>query len=100
MGLPTEISLRRAHGGWGNTKNLFDCLSSKAEFCDDLFVGKGGEELMRPGVNTDFVTRHVLFDQDTWSLHDTGTNNEESSCNVLIIKVFEQVSANRVKVEV
>lgn len=82
--------MRRAHGGRGNSKDLLDSLTSKAEFGDDLFIGERGEESVGPGVDANLVTGDVLLDQNIWSLYDAGADNKEGGCDVLIIKVFEQ----------
>ena len=47
---------------------------------------------MRPGVNADFMTSHVLFDQDIRTFNDTRTNNEEGCAQVLFVKVAKDVS--------
>jgi hypothetical protein len=99
-GVHTDVSLRRAHGGWGNSKDLLDSLTGHAKFTDNLLVGEGGEESVRPGVDADFVTGHVLFDQNGRSLNDTRADNEEGGLDILVIKVFEQFSAKRAKLDV
>ena len=51
-----------------------------------------GAYTMRPGVNADFMTSHVLFDQDIRTFNDTRTNNEEGCAQVLFVKVAKDVS--------
>lgn len=46
---------------------------------------------MRPGVHTDFVSLHVLFDDQSRSLNDTRTDDEEGSRDILLIQVVEEV---------
>ena len=58
----TNVSLRGAHGGRSNSKDLLDSLSGEGELGDDLLVGESSKKPMRPGMNADFVAAHVLFD--------------------------------------
>lgn len=96
----TNVSLRRAHGGWANSKDLLDSLPSEAKFSDDLRVSESGEEFVRPGVDADFVAGHVLLNQDTWPLNDAGADNKEGSRDILIVEVFEQFPVQYVKLNV
>lgn len=89
----TNVPLRRAHSGWGNSKYLLDSLTSKTKFGDHLLVGESSEESMGPGVDANFVAGHVFLDQDTWVLNDAGADNKEGGRYILIIKKFEQFSA-------
>lgn len=93
----TDVSLRRPHGGWGNSKNLLDGLARKAKFSDDLLVGESGQESVRPSVDADFVAGHVLLDQDIGFLNNAGTDHKESGRNILLVKEFEQFSIRCVK---
>jgi len=88
----TNVSLGRAHGGWGDSKDLLNSLTSEGELSNNLLVGEGGKESVRPGVDADFVAGHVLFDQDSWSLNHARANNKEGSLDVLLVEVFEQFS--------
>ena len=90
----TNVSLRRAHGGGGNSKDLPDSFTSETELGDDLFVGESSKESVRPGMDADFVTGHVLFNQDGWSFDHARADNEEGSLDVLLVKVSEQCSTN------
>jgi hypothetical protein len=89
----TNVSLGRAHGGRGNSKNSPDGLTSEPELSNDLLVGEGGEKPVRPGMDADFVAGHVLFSQNTWSFNHARADNEEGSLDILVIEVFEQNSA-------
>ena len=96
----TNVSLRRAHGGWGNSNDLFDSLTSEAKFSDDLLIGKGGEKSVRPCVDANLVAGHVFLEQDTRSLNDTGADNKEGSRYILFVEVFEQFPVQYVKLSV
>lgn len=87
----TNVSLRGPHGCRGNSKNLFDSLTSKAKFSDDLLVGERGKESVGPGVDADLMAGHIFLDQDLGSLNDTGANNKESCRDIFIIEVLEQL---------
>ena len=51
---------------------------------------------MRPGVHADFVTGHVLFDQDGRPLKHARAYNEEGGLDCFIVEVFEKRSTNTV----
>ena len=96
----TNVSLRGAHGGWGNSKDLLDSLTSEAKFSHDLLSGEGGEPSVRPSVDADFVAGHVFFSQNVWLLNNTRTDDEEGSRDILIVKVFEQSAIKHDRLDV
>jgi len=90
----TNVSLGRAHGGGGNSKDPPDSLTGETELCDDLLVGESRKKSVRPGVDADFVTGHVLLNQNGWSLNYTGADNEKGSLDILLVEVAEQFSTD------
>ena len=46
--------------------------------------------MVRPSVNGDFVTGHVLRNKDIGVRDDTGPNDEERSREVLVVQVLQQ----------
>ena len=96
----TNVSLGRAHGCGGNSKDLPDSFTSEGELGDDLLIGEGCEESVRPGVDADLVAGHVLFNQDTWPLNHARADNKEGSLDIFIVEVFEQFSTRYPKLDV
>lgn len=47
---------------------------------------------MGPGVDTDFMPGHVLFEQNLRPFNDTRANNKEGSIDILCFKEVEEVS--------
>ena len=46
--------------------------------------------MMRPSVNTDFVSSHVFISQDFGEVNNTGANDEERSLEILFIEVLQE----------
>ena len=65
-----------------------------------MFVGEGREKPVRPGVHADFVTGHVLFNQNGWPLNHARTNNEEGSLDIFVVEVFEKRSTKRRELDI
>lgn len=106
----TDITKGRTHGRRGDTEHSSNGLSSPAQLGDDLLGSQGSKRLfifmlgssleegkkrntdpMRPSVDADFVTRHILFYQYIRALNNTRPDNEESSGDILCLEVVEQV---------
>ena len=45
---------------------------------------------MRPCVNTNFMTTHILFYEDVRILNATRTNDEESSADIFLTEIIEE----------
>ena len=43
-------------------------------------------------MHADFMTGHVLFNQDSWPLNHARADNEEGSLDIFFVQVFEQFS--------
>jgi hypothetical protein len=53
----------------------------------------GNIDPVRPGVHANLMSSHVLFDQNGGPFNDTRTDDKESSSNILLVQVIEQVPA-------
>ena len=51
---------------------------------------KKGAYGMRPCVNTNFMTTHILFYEDVRILNATRTNDEESSADIFLTEIIEE----------
>ena len=47
---------------------------------------------MRPGVDADFVARHVLFAENIWAIVNTRADNEERGEEVLLRQEVKELS--------
>lgn len=108
----TNITVRGTHGSGGDTKDCLDGFTSPTQFTYNLLVGQTGQGLirnvrssprsplktytMRPGVDTDLMTGHVLFHKNLGVRDNTGPNNEEGGQKILLIEILQKGSVRNV----
>jgi hypothetical protein len=66
-----NVTVRRSESVWRNTDDIPDNLGGPSELSDDFLVAQSGERGVRPGVDRDLVTRHVLGQQHLGSRQDS-----------------------------
>jgi len=89
-----NITKRRPHRVGRYAEDVLDNFLGPTKFCNDLFVGQGGEgSSVTPGVDGNVVLGHVLGLEEGGGGNGTRTNDEECRLERMLVKVLQQVGS-------